>query len=197
MRVELTIFIVLFLLQGLLYIKVKKELRKSNRFFEISKEFIELYATYIKLRTEQKIGRKSTVDLFFREKFEMVDVLLNCSSFDKLISVPNPNKKMNEGQIKKLLTDIKNSDSEVLKLFNRTMEVDINLFKSVRVQLKNGFKISGNLYFQFFRLKFLLKIILDTTQKSGNQKQENEITKQEKVAIHLLNKKQPIGACLV
>ena len=73
------------------------------------------------------------------------------------------------------------------------LTVDIKLFKSIRVKFKNGVLISGNIYFYIFKIKFILKVLLEIL---NDRKRKEDMRKaKEETAIRLYNRKNPIGIC--
>lgn len=102
-------------------------------------------------------------------------------------------KILNESEIEKLILEIDNSSDEIKELFNDLLTVDIKLFKSIRVKFKNGVLISGNIYFYIFKIKFILKVLLEIL---NDRKRKEDMRKaKEETAIRLYNRKNPIGIC--
>lgn len=194
MKVELAVFTILFLLQGFLYFRIKNTMKKRVLFIEVYENFIKLYCRYIELCYNEKILKKSKVDYFLKEKFKTLNILEKCTSFKDIVSVTNHKKKiLNESEIEKLILEIDNSSDEIKELFNDLLTVDIKLFKSIRVKFKNGVLISGNIYFYIFKIKFILKVLLEILN-DGKRKEDMRKAKEE-TAIRLYNRKNPIGIC--
>ena len=194
MKVELAVFTILFLLQGFLYFRIKNTMKKRALFIEVYENFIKLYCRYIELCYNEKILKKSKVDYFLKEKFKTLNILEKCTSFKDIVSVTNHKKKiLNESEIEKLILEIDNSSDEIKELFNDLLTVDIKLFKSIRVKFKNGVLISGNIYFYIFKIKFILKVLLEIL---NDRKRKEDMRKaKEETAIRLYNRKNPIGIC--
>lgn len=194
MKVELTVFTILFLLQGFLYFRIKNIMKKRVLFIEVYENFIKLYCRYIELCYNEKILKKSRVNYFLKEKFKTLNILEKCTSFKDIVSVTNHKKKiLNESEIEKLILEIDNSSDEIKELFNDLLIVDIKLFKSIRVKFKNGILISGNIYFYIFKIKFILKVLLEIL---NDRKRKEDMRKaKEETAIRLYNRKNPIGIC--
>lgn len=194
MKVELAVFTILFLLQGFLYFRIKNTMKKRVLFIEVYENFIKLYCRYIELCYNEKILKKSKVDYFLKEKFKTLNILEKCTSFKDIVSVTNHKKKiLNESEIEKLILEIDNSSDEIKELFNDLLTVDIKLFKSIRVKFKNGVLISGNIYFYIFKIKFILKVLLEIL---NDRKRKEDMRKaKEETAIRLYNRKNPIGIC--
>lgn len=194
MKVELAVFTILFLLQGFLYFRIKNIMKKRVLFIEVYENFIKLYCRYIELCYNEKILKKSRVNYFLKEKFKTLNILEKCTSFKDIVSVTNHKKKiLNESEIEKLILEIDNSSDEIKELFNDLLIVDIKLFKSIRVKFKNGILISGNIYFYIFKIKFILKVLLEIL---NDRKRKEDIRKaKEETAIRLYNRKNPIGIC--
>ena len=127
-------------------------------------------------------------------KFKNLNILEKCTSFKDIVSVTNHKKKiLNESEIEKLILEIDNSSDEIKELFNDLLTVDIKLFKSIRVKFKNGVLISGNIYFYIFKIKFILKVLLEIL---NDRKRKEDMRKaKEETAIRLYNRKNPIGIC--
>ncbi|AGM24022.1 hypothetical protein HUW76_07910 [Fusobacterium animalis] len=194
MKVELAVFTILFLLQGFLYFRIKNTMKKRVLFIEVYENFIKLYCRYIELCYNEKILKKSKVNYFLKEKFKTLNILEKCTSFKDIVSVTNHKKKiLNESEIEKLILEIDNSSDEIKELFNDLLTVDIKLFKSIRVKFKNGVLISGNIYFYIFKIKFILKVLLEIL---NDRKRKEDMRKaKEETAIRLYNRKNPIGIC--
>ncbi|WP_338958128.1 hypothetical protein [Fusobacterium nucleatum] len=194
MKVELAVFTILFLLQGFLYFRIKNIMKKRVLFIEVYENFIKLYCRYIELCYNEKILKKSRVNYFLKEKFKTLNILEKCTSFKDIVSVTNHKKKiLNESEIEKLILEIDNSSDEIKELFNDLLIVDIKLFKSIRVKFKNGILISGNIYFYIFKIKFILKVLLEIL---NDRKRKEDMRKaKEETAIRLYNRKNPIGIC--
>jgi len=194
MKVELAVFTILFLLQGFLYFRIKNTMKKRVLFIEVYENFIKLYCRYIELCYNEKILKKSKVNYFLKEKFKTLNILEKCTSFKDIVSVTNHKKKiLNESEIEKLILEIDNSSDEIKELFNDLLTVDIKLFKSIRVKFKNGVLISGNIYFYIFKIKFILKVLLEIL---NDRKRKDDMRKaKEETAIRLYNRKNPIGIC--
>ena len=194
MKVELAVFTILFLLQGFLYFRIKNTMKKRVLFIEVYENFIKLYCRYIELCYNEKILKKSKVNYFLKEKFKTLNILEKCTSFKDIVSVTNhKKKKLNESEIEKLILEIDNSSDEIKELFNDLLTVDIKLFKSIRVKFKNGVLISGNIYFYIFKIKFILKVLLEIL---NDRKRKEDMRKaKEETAIRLYNRKNPIGIC--
>ena len=194
MKVELAVFTILFLLQGFLYFRIKNTMKKRVLFIEVYENFIKLYCRYIELCYNEKILKKSKVNYFLKEKFKTLNILEKCTSFKDIVSVTNHKKKiLNESEIEKLILEIDNSSDEIKELFNDLLTVDIKLFKSIRVKFKNGVLISGNIYFYIFKIKFILKVLLEIL---NDRKRKEDMRKaKEETAIRLYNIKNPIGIC--
>ena len=194
MKVELAVFTILFLLQGFLYFRIKNTMKKRVLFIEVYENFINLYCRYIELCYNEKILKKSKVNYFLKEKFKTLNILEKCTSFKDIVSVTNHKKKiLNESEIEKLILEIDNSSDEIKELFNDLLTVDIKLFKSIRVKFKNGVLISGNIYFYIFKIKFILKVLLEIL---NDRKRKEDMRKaKEETAIRLYNRKNPIGIC--
>ena len=194
MKVELAVFTILFLLQGFLYFRIKNTMKKRVLFIEVYENFIKLYCRYIELCYNEKILKKSRVNYFLKEKFKTLNILEKCTSFKDIVSVTNHKKKiLNESEIEKLILEIDNSSDEIKELFNDLLIVDIKLFKSIRVKFKHGILISGNIYFYIFKIKFILKVLLEIL---NDRKRKEDMRKaKEETAIRLYNRKNPIGIC--
>ena len=194
MKVEWAVFTILFLLQGFLYFRIKNTMKKRVLFIEVYENFIKLYCRYIELCYNEKILKKSKVNYFLKEKFKTLNILEKCTSFKDIVSVTNHKKKiLNESEIEKLILEIDNSSDEIKELFNDLLTVDIKLFKSIRVKFKNGVLISGNIYFYIFKIKFILKVLLEIL---NDRKRKEDMRKaKEETAIRLYNRKNPIGIC--
>ena len=194
MKVELAVFTILFLLQGFLYFRIKNTMKKRVLFIEVYENFIKLYCRYIELCYNEKILKKSKVNYFLKEKFKTLNILEKCTSFKDIVSVTNHKKKiLNESEIEKLILEIDDSSDEIKELFNDLLTVDIKLFKSIRVKFKNGVLISGNIYFYIFKIKFILKVLLEIL---NDRKRKEDMRKaKEETAIRLYNRKNPIGIC--
>ena len=194
MKVELAVFTILFLLQGFLYFRIKNIMKKRVLFIEVYENFIKLYCRYIELCYNEKILKKSRINYFLKEKFKTLNILEKCTSFKDIVSVTNHKKEiLNESEIEKLILEIDNSSDEIKELFNDLLIVDIKLFKSIRVKFKNGILISGNIYFYIFKIKFILKVLLEIL---NDRKRKEDMRKaKEETAIRLYNRENPIGIC--
>ena len=108
MRVEILIFLILFLIQLISILKIKSDLKKEVLYAKAILKSTEILKEYTELYINNEIQKYPNVSEFIERKFDTLDTLLDADSFNEIgISEIPKDKKWDNEKIEKMLNELK------------------------------------------------------------------------------------------
>lgn len=178
MRVEILIFLILFLIQFISILKIKSDLKKEVLYAKEILESTEILKEYTELYINNEIQKYPNVSEFIERKFDTLDTLLDANSFNEIgISEIPKDKKWDNEKIEKMLNELKEAPENIKGIFKRLLTTNSIIFDNAKVKFL-GIYISGRLFFRVSYMMFLLKILVKICFSGLKRFKENKV-KQE------------------
>lgn len=189
MRIEILIFLILFLIQFIFILKVKSDLKKEVLYAKAILKSTEVLREYTELYTNNEIQKYPNVTEFIERKFDTLDTLLEADSFDEIrISEIPKDKKWNNEKIEKMLNELKGAPECIKIIFKKLLDANNIVFDNAKVKFL-GIHIRGKLFFRASYIVFLSKILTKICFsglkrfKENKEKQEIDFIVKEKLEI--------------
>ena len=189
MRIEILIFLTLFLIQFIFILKVKSDLKKEVLYAKAILKSTEVLREYTELYTNNEIQKYPNVTEFIERKFDTLDTLLEADSFDEIrISEIPKDKKWNNEKIEKMLNELKGAPECIKIIFKKLLDANNIVFDNAKVKFL-GIHIRGKLFFRASYIVFLSKILTKICFsglkrfKENKEKQEIDFIVKEKLEI--------------
>ena len=178
MRVEILIFLILFLIQLISILKIKSDLKKEVLYAKAILKSTEILKEYTELYINNEIQKYPNVSEFIERKFDTLDTLLDANSFNEIgISEIPKDKKWDNEKIEKMLNELKEAPENIKGIFKRLLTTNSIIFDNAKVKFL-GIYISGRLFFRVSYMMFLLKILVKVCFSGLKRFKENKV-KQE------------------
>nr|DAN52981.1 MAG TPA: hypothetical protein [Caudoviricetes sp.] len=178
MRVEILIFLILFLIQLISILKIKSDLKKEVLYAKAILKSTEILKEYTELYINNEIQKYPNVSEFIERKFDTLDTLLDANSFNEIgISEIPKDKKWDNEKIEKMLNELKEAPENIKGIFKRLLTTNSIIFDNAKVKFL-GIYISGRLFFRVSYMMFLLKILVKICFSGLKRFKENK-AKQE------------------
>ena len=178
MRIEILIFLILFLIQFIFVLKVKSDLKKEVLYAKAILKSTEILKEYTELYINNEIQKYPNVSEFIERKFDTLDTLLDANSFNEIgISEIPKDKKWDNEKIEKMLNELKEAPENIKGIFKRLLTTNSIIFDNAKVKFL-GIYISGRLFFRVSYMMFLLKILVKICFSGLKRFKENKV-KQE------------------
>nr|DAR91502.1 MAG TPA: hypothetical protein [Caudoviricetes sp.] len=178
MRVEILIFLILFLIQLISILKIKSDLKKEVLYAKAILKSTEILKEYTELYINNEIQKYPNVSEFIERKFDTLDTLLDADSFNEIgISEIPKDKKWDNEKIEKMLNELKEAPENIKGIFKRLLTTNSIIFDNAKVKFL-GIYISGRLFFRVSYMMFLLKILVKVCFSGLKRFKENKV-KQE------------------
>ena len=178
MRVEILIFLILFLIQLISILKIKSDLKKEVLYAKAILKSTEILKEYTELYINNEIQKYPNVSEFIERKFDTLDTLLDANSFNEIgISEIPKDKKWDNEKIEKMLNELKEAPENIKGIFKRLLATNSIIFDNAKVKFF-GIYISGQLFFRVSYMMFLLKILVKICFSGLKRFKENKV-KQE------------------
>nr|DAP68819.1 MAG TPA: hypothetical protein [Caudoviricetes sp.]DAX49584.1 MAG TPA: hypothetical protein [Caudoviricetes sp.] len=178
MRVEILIFLILFLIQLISILKIKSDLKKEVLYAKAILKSTEILKEYTELYINNEIQKYPNVSEFIERKFDTLDTLLDANSFNEIgISEIPKDKKWDNEKIEKMLNELKEAPENIKGIFKRLLTTNSIIFDNAKVKFL-GIYISGRLFFRVSYMMFLLKILVKICFSGLKRFKENKV-KQE------------------
>lgn len=189
MRIEILIFLILFLIQFIFILKVKSDLKKEVLYAKAILKSTEVLREYTELYTNNEIQKYPNVTEFIERKFDTLDTLLEADSFDEIrISEIPKDKKWNNEKIEKMLNELKGAPECIKIIFKKLLDANNIVFDNAKVKFL-GVHIRGKLFFRASYIVFLSKVLTKICFsglkrfKENKEKQEIDFIVKEKLEI--------------
>lgn len=189
MRIEILIFLTLFLIQFIFILKVKSDLKKEVLYAKAILKSTEVLREYTELYTNNEIQKYPNVTEFIERKFDTLDTLLEADSFDEIrISEIPKDKKWNNEKIEKMLNELKGAPECIKIIFKKLLDANNIVFDNAKVKFL-GIHIRGKLFFRASYIVFLSKVLTKICFsglkrfKENKEKQEIDFIVKEKLEI--------------
>lgn len=178
MRIEILIFLILFLIQFISILKIKSDLKKEVLYAKAILKSTEILKEYTELYINNEIQKYPNVSEFIERKFDTLDTLLDANSFNEIgISEIPKDKKWDNEKIEKMLNELKEAPENIKGIFKRLLTTNSIIFDNAKVKFL-GIYISGRLFFRVSYMMFLLKILVKICFSGLKRFKENKV-KQE------------------
>lgn len=177
MRVLLAIFLVLFIIQQIQYLRIKNNIKLSIKFSEAYLKFIKLYINYNVLLKEKKLQNLPNTRKILNRVFSNLELIIKVSSFKeiKTYQAPSLEKKKNKKEFELFLKEQENFTKEIEDLLREILELQKIILKSTNKFLyfmyQYDSKIKGPLLLKIITLIiFILENMLVYLQKRKETK---------------------------
>lgn len=175
MRVEILIFLILFLIQLISILKIKSDLKKEVLYAKAILKSTEILKEYTELYINNEIQKYPNVSEFIERKFDTLDTLLDANSFNEIgISEIPKDKKWDNEKIEKMLNELKEAPENIKGIFKRLLATNSIIFDNAKVKFF-GIYISGQLFFRVSYMMFLLKILVKICFSGLKRFKENKV----------------------
>jgi len=175
MRVEILIFLILFLIQLISILKIKSDLKKEVLYAKAILKSTEILKEYTELYINNEIQKYPNVSEFIERKFDTLDTLLDANSFNEIgISEIPKDKKWDNEKIEKMLNELKEAPENIKGIFKRLLATNSIIFDNAKVKFL-GIYISGQLFFGVSYMMFLLKILVKICFSGLKRFKENKV----------------------
>lgn len=175
MRVEILIFLILFLIQLISILKIKSDLKKEVLYAKAILKSTEILKEYTELYINNEIQKYPNVSEFIERKFDTLDTLLDANSFNEIgISEIPKDKKWDNEKIEKMLNELKEAPENIKGIFKRLLATNSIIFDNAKVKFL-GIYISGQLFFRVSYMMFLLKILVKICFSGLKRFKENKV----------------------
>ena len=179
MRIEILIFLILFLIQFIFVLKVKSDLKKEVLYAKAILTSTEILEEYTELCIDNEVQKYSHVSEFIERNFDTLDILLNANSFNEIgISESPEEEKWDNEKIQKMLNELEEAPKIIKDIFKKTLDTTNIIFDNAKIKFF-GIYISGKLFFKISYIvllsKTLVKICFSELKRFKENKAKQEI----------------------
>ena len=129
MRIEILIFLILFLIQFIFVLKVKSDLKKEVLYAKVILTSTEILEEYTELCIDNEVQKYSHVSEFIERNFDTLDILLNANSFNEIgISESPEEEKWDNEKIQKMLNELEEAPKIIKDIFKKTLDTTNIIF---------------------------------------------------------------------